>query len=399
MMKRILSTVLALLLAVSFVMSAALAAGTPTVSITSGEVKPGEKVTLTVSVTDNPGLAATLLYIYYDTSVFEVDPNSDLRATGSFRQDGGLIGNSIETAKKNGRYDGEAGKDGVLALWYNSSGLNTTGDGGMLTVTLTAKSTAANGNYTVGIGYSSDDTCNEAGSEVSLATGSGTVSVSGSTVTKPEQPPAQDGGAVPGVAPQPGTSVEPVVFSDISGNWAEDYILRANAAGLVGGYQGKYRPNDTMTRAEFVSVLWRASGEPKASAPSTFTDLRQDWYKDAVAWSQENNVINGVGDNQFGPDDPLTREQIITILHRLAGTPTGEEMLYGSIYNEFFPDSGKVGGWAKQAVYWGLYNQILCGEGKVALYEGDDLSPRQPADRAQIAVMMVRYLDKLGGNS
>jgi hypothetical protein len=50
---------------------------------------------------------------------------------------------------------------------------------------------------------------------------------------------------------------------------------------------GLYRPNDSMTRAEFVTILWRAMGEPKPAKKASFTDLTQDWYKDAVAWASK----------------------------------------------------------------------------------------------------------------
>lgn len=407
-MRRVLSIFLTLILVMALALPGASAAGTPTVSITSGEVEAGGEVTLTVSITDNPGIAATLIYIYFDTSVFAVDPDSGLYAAGSFRKDGGLIGNSIALAKANGRYDGDMSKDGVLALWYNGSGMNTTGDGKLLTVTLQALTGAANGSYTVSVGYSLEDTCNQNGDIVRLSTVSGTVTVTGGVEADP------GAGTTPGTGGDPATPADPAIpipgqtpgggestpaFTDIGGSWAEEYILRANASGLVNGYpDGTYGPGKTMTRAEFVTILWRASGSPKPAAPATFTDLTQNWYKDAVAWAQANNVVNGVGDNRFDPSGTVTREQIAAILHRMAGSPTGMEIAFTGIYNDFFADSSKVSGWAKASLYWALYNEIYCGEKTVKLVEGDLLAPGNAADRAQIAVMIIRYLDKVGGN-
>jgi len=407
-MRRVLSIFLTLILVMALALPGASAAGTPTVSITSGEVEAGGEVTLTVSITDNPGIAATRLYIYFDTSVFDVDPSFDVYLVGTFEKDGGMIGNSIANGKKSSLYDGDPAKDGVLVLWYNKSGINTTADGAMLEIVLIAKENAVNGTYAVELGYSASDSCSESGEKIKFSTGSGTVTVTGGVDadpgvgTTPETggdpaTPADPAVPIPGQTPGGGESTP--AFTDISGSWAEEYILRASASGLVNGYpDGTYGPGKTMTRAEFVTILWRASGSPKPAAPATFTDLTQNWYKDAVAWAQANNVVNGVGDNRFDPSGTVTREQIAAILHRMAGSPTGMEIAFTGIYNDFFADSGKVSGWAKPSLYWALYNEIYCGEKTVKLVEGDLLAPGNAADRAQIAVMIIRYLDKVGGN-
>ena len=212
---------------------------------------------------------------------------------------------------------------------------------------------------------------------VSFTTTNGTLTVTGGDETKkPES-----------------STVEKVDFTDISGHWAEDYINQAAEAGLVEGYLGLYRPNDTMTRAEFVTILWRAMGEPKPVGKASFTDLTQDWYKDAVAWAEQNKVVNGMGEGKFEPNGQVTREQLVTILHRMAGTPSGMELMFTSVYDEQYQDSSQIGSWAKSAMYWSIYNKILCGTNAVEL--GSRLYPKQPANRAQIAVMMTRYLNNI----
>ena len=376
---RILCALLALVLAVSLV-SPALAAGTPTVSVSSGTVKAGESVTLTVSIKDNPGLATWILYIYYDTNVFEVDYTKKVKAAGAFKEDGGLIGNSIEIAKENGRYSGDAGKDGVLAYWYNSSGENTTGDGDMLTVTLTARKDAPNGTYQIGVGCSVKDVCNSSGQRVALQTQGGELTVTGGTS---------------GGTQQPGVGVPHVTFIDVDGHWAYDYIEDAAQLGLMHGFQNLFRPNDSMTRCEFVTALWRAMGQPKAAKASTFTDLDQNWYLVAVAWAQENNIIQGTGGTEFEPYWPVSREQVAVILHRLAGTPTGMEMMLSGTYDKLFQDSGKIHSWAKSGVYWAVYQEVYCGMESPNV--GTSLAPTSDATRAQIAVMLVRYLNLQGG--
>lgn len=183
-------------------------------------------------------------------------------------------------------------------------------------------------------------------------------------------------------------------FTDVSGHWAEGYILQAVDMQLVEGYMGKYRPNDTMTRAEFVTILWRASGKPEPAAKAGFTDLdpQQQWYHKAVAWAAENEIVGGVGNNRFQPNGAVTREQIAAILHRMAGKPTGMELLLTGVYDDIFEDSSKISTWAKDAVYWSVYNVILSGVDAADV--DTTLIPNQPATRAQIAVMIVRYLQQ-----
>ena len=183
-------------------------------------------------------------------------------------------------------------------------------------------------------------------------------------------------------------------FTDVSGHWAQDYITQAAEMELIEGYMGKYRPNDTMTRAEFVTILWRASGEPEPATKAGFTDLdpQQQWYHKAVAWAAENEIVGGVGGNRFQPGGAVTREQIAAILHRMAGKPTGMELLLTGVYDDIFKDSDKISAWAKDAVYWSVYNVILCGVDSADV--NTMLMPNQPATRAQIAVMIVRYLEQ-----
>jgi hypothetical protein len=393
-LKRFASGILAALLVLALC-PAALAAGPPTLTVSSGEVSPGGDVTVTVRIQNNPGLATMLVYLYYDTSAFTISPDDDLAAAGEFRASGSLVGNTIQTARENGRYDGDQNRDGALALWYNSSGLNTTGNGAVLTMTLHAQPGASQGEYTVALGYSAEDTRDQMGQTVSLQTASGTIAVlSDSEAEDREQEPEQEPQTPPEEdADEPEPEPTPV-FLDVSGHWAELYLTQAAQLGLMEGYEGLFRPDDGMTRAEFVTVLWRASGSPAPQGPSTFTDLDpgQTWYLDAVAWAQETGVVNGVGDGRFDPDGGVTREQVSTTLFRMAGSVSGLESMMAFLYDSQFTDSGQVDDWAKAAVYWTVYQEIYCGEH--ALPVGTDLAPGAAADRAQIAVMIVRYFSK-----
>ena len=182
-----------------------------------------------------------------------------------------------------------------------------------------------------------------------------------------------------------------VSFTDVSGHWAESYITQAAERELIQGYDGKYSPDDPMTRSQMVTILWRAVGSPEPKAAATFTDLTQDWYKKPVAWAQENGVINGTGEGKFSPEGLVTREQLVTVLHRLAGSPM-DALLFNQFYEWQYPDSGQISDFAKQALYWSIYKNIYCG--KSGLSVGKTLDPQEPASRGQIAVMIIRYLDR-----
>lgn len=183
-----------------------------------------------------------------------------------------------------------------------------------------------------------------------------------------------------------------IAFKDTTNHWAEEYILKAAERKLVQGYNGFYRPNDRMTRAELVTILWRAMGEPEPAKEATFTDLTQDWYKDAVAWAEETSVVNGIGNGKFGPDGNVTREQLATILHRMSGGKAGMEVMFASIYDQYYRDEESISSYAKSAVYWCVFNEVYCGEATETV--GDALVPKADATRGQIAVMINRYLDR-----
>lgn len=382
-MRRGIAICLAAVLLLGALAVGSFAANTPEVTVSSGSVKAGETVDLTVTMSGNPGMAAYMLYIYYDTDTFAVDPSRDISAGSDFAG-GILLGNDLETARKNSDEPvGDSSKDGVLALWCNSTGTNTTKNGSMLRIRLQAKDTAANGSYTISLGYDADNTINEDGGKVALQVSGGTVTVTGGAADKPEHP----AGAVDSTGGGGGV----VDFSDIAGNWAEDYIVEANAQGLVYGYNSVYRPNDTMTRAEFVTILYRACGSPKPAKAASFTDLTQTWYRDPIAWAEENQVVNGVGNGKFDPGGPVTREQLVTILFRLSGGQSGMESMFTSAYDDAYTDAGQISAYAKPAVYWSIYHEILCGQQSLTVPA--TLAPRAAATRAQIAVMIVRYLD------
>lgn len=190
---------------------------------------------------------------------------------------------------------------------------------------------------------------------------------------------------------QPGDGAPPQ-FLDTTGHFASDFIERAADLGLIYGYEGLYRPDDAMTRGECVTILYRAMGSPKVDRPATFTDLTHNYYRNAVAWAEQNGIVNGVGGGRFNPTGQVTRAQLAAILYRLAGSQSGMELMLTGVYDSQYADSAEIPGWAKRAVYWAVYNEVYCGTDSLEV--GMSLAPNRAATRAQIAVMIVRYLDR-----
>ena len=305
---RIFSLMLAALMCMSLIVPVS-AASKPTLTLSGASAEPGDTVTLTVSIKDNPGIAGCELFFYYDIKAFSL---VTVKMAGDFLLDGGVLTNDISVAEEKGRYDGKPGENGTLALWSNYTGEETKENGEMMEIILKVRSGVTSGVYPVELGYSKLNTFDENGKSVSLNTvGSEIVVAAGDgTVNEDENDLPQ--------------------FDDVSGNWAEEYIMEAAERGIVVGDKGHYYPNDNMTRAEFVMILWRVMGSPAPKGEASFIDLTADWYKEPIAWAEENKIVDGYGDGIFDPNGNVTREQMMTILHRLAGRPVGMEMMFTS---------------------------------------------------------------------
>ncbi len=171
-------------------------------------------------------------------------------------------------------------------------------------------------------------------------------------------------------------------FSDCKDEWYHEAVDYSVANGLMNGVgNGKFDPNGTMTRAMIVTVLYRAAGSPEVAEPCTFTDVEAgQWYSDAIAWAEDNGVVNGVGEGKFAPMANVTREQIATILWRYSGSPEVEASL------DAFADGASVSAYAQDAILWAVAEGIMQGDGK-------NLTPTANATRAQFACMIMRYLD------
>lgn len=146
-----------------------------------------------------------------------------------------------------------------------------------------------------------------------------------------------------------------------------------------------------MTRAMLVTVLWRMEGEPEAEGENAFTDVPEDsWYTQAVAWAEQESIVNGVGEGLFDPMGQVTREQMATILYRY-GHREGPATQSGEL--TAFADEGKVSAWAQEAMVWAVAAEIMKGAA-----EADGtllLMPTNEITRAQAAAMLMRYSETM----
>ena len=178
-------------------------------------------------------------------------------------------------------------------------------------------------------------------------------------------------------------------FQDISGHWAEETILEAVYRGLFNGVSSDlFDPDSAITRAMFVTVLYRMEGQPAVDQKAGFADVAEgSYYAAAVDWAAKNGIVNGVAKNTFAPDDSITREQIAAMLYRYAGAEAAKEDKLSA-----FPDAAKVSDWAKEALNWAVASGLING---VADANGTaNLEPQATATRAQIATILMRWLEK-----
>lgn len=170
------------------------------------------------------------------------------------------------------------------------------------------------------------------------------------------------------------------------GTWAANAVDFAYHSGLINGVDAtSFAPNTAMTRAMLVTVLYRAAGSPQATITTNFTDLNPgDYYYNAVVWANARGIVNGVDDMTFAPNLPVSRQQIATILYRYAKATNNLMGTQGSL--ESFDDRNNVEPYAVEPMAWAV------GEGIISGTTPTTLSPLDHATRAQVAVMLHRYL-------
>ena len=180
------------------------------------------------------------------------------------------------------------------------------------------------------------------------------------------------------------------MFTDVTKNWAYPGIQYCVTHGIMGGMgDGTFAPTGTTTRAQIVQILYNLEGTPAVSGTTPFTDLTANWYKPAILWAYQNNVVAGTSPTTFAPDQPVTREQIAVILTQYMFHVLKMERTWTPADLSKFPDGAQVSSWAKEAmqdaVALGLINGTKAPDGKVYL------DPQGSAARQQVATILMNF--------
>lgn len=178
-------------------------------------------------------------------------------------------------------------------------------------------------------------------------------------------------------------------------DWFYPYICEVYKAGLMQGVnKATFAPNIAVTRAMAVTVLYRIAGEPEVPGQSPFDDVPADqWYTKAVIWAQSQDIVNGYPDGKYHPNDNITREQLATILYRHHKSIDPNLDTQGDLST--FPDSNAVQGYAREAIGWAVDSGLMNG---VAVDGLKYIHPGSNANRAQFAAMISRYVNNLESN-
>ena len=192
------------------------------------------------------------------------------------------------------------------------------------------------------------------------------------------------GGTAAGAAAESNTDTG---FSDVdAGSWYADAVAYVRDNGLMSGTSDTtFEPDGTMTRAMLVTTLYRAAGSPPLENEDLgypFADVPGDaWYADGVYWARLNGAVNGFTEEEFGPDSPVSREQIAAILWRYAGSPAAQA-------GTDFADEDTISAYAMQAVDWARANGVVNGS------EGNQFLPQDHATRAEVATILRNYMTR-----
>lgn len=179
----------------------------------------------------------------------------------------------------------------------------------------------------------------------------------------------------------PNTGANP--FTDVStSDWFYEDVMFVYENGLMAGTSAAtFEPYSNTTRTQIAVIFYRLEGSPAVEGKNNFTDVEYGpgtaWYYNAVTWAQQNGIMGGYGDGKFGPNDPVTREQLASIFYRYAQYKGYDVTATGSL--DSFTDKGSASAWAQEAIKWAVGNGIMGGK------ENNLLDPKGTATRAEIA--------------
>jgi hypothetical protein len=377
------------------------------IAVGAGDADPGGVAEVSVSFSHNPGIAAFSLRMDYDSAI--LTPVSIARGAVL---DVGSVTSNLQSESDSSKLAF------VSAVWVNPS--NFTGDGVIYTVKFKIHESAS-GNIPVTVSYEAGGIVNQNYEDIEARIENGNISINPASGTDvpalPDAPSASaradpqsarsgeephagdtasetqsgaDNAAPSADAADSNTPVWNNPFKDVSdSDWFYDSVRYVCENKLMNGMSDSaFAPQTPVSRAMFATILHRLEGEPAPRARNPFSDVRAgQWYADAIAWASENAIVMGYGDS-FGVDNPITREQIATILFRYAnskGVAVG-----GAITLEAYTDRDRISDWARDSMRWADARGIITGRA------ADLLVPDGTATRAEAAEILRRFADDSG---
>jgi len=178
-------------------------------------------------------------------------------------------------------------------------------------------------------------------------------------------------------------------FTDVSEkDWFYNDAMFVYKNGLMlGTSKTLFSPHGTVTRGMMATILWRMEGSLAPKGENSFTDVEAGmWYTDAITWTAENGIFAGYSKEKFGPDDPITREQLTAIFYRYADYKGYKLTVTGNL--DKFEDADKITDYAKTVMQWAVGNGLIKGKAE------NLLDPQGTATRAEIAAMLHRFVEK-----
>jgi len=424
--------------------------------VESGSASPGQAVSVDLVLSGNPGIVAALFELKYDTTRLEL---IDAEDKGLLK--GALFSRSFEYYP-------------YIMLWNSASTKNFTSDGVLATLTFRVKDGAKGGSAFVGVSYNKGDVFDVDLNDAELKIQNGSIEIPGgsdeeagssgdvsgeepdSTTSDSESPsgnppandeaditlpeksepekdpsgneaPDNDAGKIQpeqGKKPSSGSSagghaesassgskpsqstsagnsdvtlpdsatdsVKTVAFEDVSeSDWFCEAVSYVTQKNLMNGVSDTcFAPDDVLTRGMLVTILYRADGEPRADVPSHFKDVDDNaYYADAVSWAKMNGIANGVSANEFMPDANITREQIAAIVYRYAKYK-GFSTDAGSNTNILsYEDFSLISEYATEAMQYATATGLMKGKTHLTL------NPLDYTTRAEAAAVLCRFME------
>ena len=178
-------------------------------------------------------------------------------------------------------------------------------------------------------------------------------------------------------------------FTDVSEkDWFYNDAMFVYKNGLMlGTSKSLFSPHGTVTRGMMATILWRMEGSLAPKGENSFTDVEAGrWYADAITWTAENGIFAGYSKDKFGPDDPITREQLTAIFYRYADYKGYKLTVTENL--DKFEDADKITDYAKMVMQWAVGNGLIKGKSE------NLLDPQGTATRAEISAMLHRFIEK-----